>query len=215
VSPPRESIEAKICGVNTADSFDAAYAAGADWIGFVFFPRSPRYVTPDTAAALSARRPGGPGRVGLFVEPDDAAVATVLAALDLDALQIYATADRAAALRVRFDRPVWHAVGVAAAADLPRAAPGIDRLLIEAKPPPAATRPGGNAARFDWSLLAGWQAPLPWVLAGGLDPDNVGEAIRTAGARAVDVSSGVEAAAGVKDPARIRAFIDAVRAAKS
>ncbi len=207
------TVRVKICGVNAPAAFDAAHDGGADWIGFVFFARSPRYVTPAQAAALSARRPGGPPRVGLFVAPEDAAVEAALAALPLDALQVYASAERAAALRIRFDRPVWHAVGVAAAADLPLAASAIDRLVIEAKPPPDATRPGGNAARFDWSVLAGWQPPVPWILAGGLDPDNVADAIRIAAAPAVDVSSGVESAPGVKDPARIRAFLAAARAA--
>ncbi len=203
----------KICGVNAPAAFDAAYDAGADWLGFVFFPRSPRYVGPDAAAALSGRRPGGPGRVGLFVEPEDDVVAAALAALPLDALQVYAAPARAAALHARFGVPVWLAVGVAAAADLPPAIAGIDRLVIEAKPPSGATRPGGNATRFDWSVLAGWAAPLPWILAGGLDAGNVAHAIRIAGAPAVDVSSGVESAPGVKDPALIRRFLAAARSA--
>ncbi len=203
----------KVCGINSEAAFDEAVAAGADWIGFVFFPPSPRFVTPARAGALSARQPGGPPRVGLFVDPSEAEIAAALAALSLDILQLYAPPERAAALGRRFGRPVWRAVGVATRADLPAAADGADALLIEAKAPPEATRPGGNAMRFDWSLLAGWVAPAPWVLAGGLEPENVGAAIAASGARAVDVSSGVESAPGVKDPARIRAFIAAARAA--
>ena len=129
----------------------------------------------------------------------------------LDILQLYGAVDLAA-LRARFGLPIWRAVGVATAADLPVAAGGADRLLVEAKPPPDATRPGGNAVRFDWSLLRGWHAPAPWILAGGLTVDNVAEAIRITGAWAVDVSSGVERTHGVKDPALIRAFIANARA---
>jgi phosphoribosylanthranilate isomerase len=203
----------KVCGINSEAAFDEAVAAGADWIGFVFFLPSPRFVTPARAAALSARHAGGPPRVGLFVDPSEAEIAAVLAALPLDILQLYAAPERAALLGRRFERPVWRAVGVAARADLPLDVNGEAALLIEAKAPPEATRPGGNALRFDWSLLGGWQAPGPWVLAGGLDPENVGAAIAVSGACAVDVSSGVESAPGVKDPARIRAFIAAARAA--
>ena len=205
------SVRVKICGINGAAAIDAAVAAGADWIGFVFFPPSPRAVTPAQAAELAARHPDGPLRVGLFVDPAEADVAGALAALRLDVLQLYAAPERAAALRARFGLPVWRAVGVAVAADLPAAADGADALLIEAKPPPGATRPGGNAARIDWAMLRGWTAPAPWILAGGLTPDNVGAAIRASGAGAVDVSSGVESAPGVKDPALIRAFVRAAR----
>ena len=203
----------KICGINDPDAFDAAVAAGADWVGFVFFPPSPRAVAAAQAASLSGRRPGGPARVGLFVDPTDAEVASVLAALPLDVLQVYAVPERAAELRARFMRPVWLAVAVSGAADLPAAAAGVDALLLEAKPPAGAANPGGNAQRFDWSVLGGWSPPAPWILAGGLDPENVAEAIRITGAAAVDVSSGVERARGVKDPARIAAFAAAARAA--
>jgi phosphoribosylanthranilate isomerase len=200
------TVQVKICGINDAPSFDTAVAAGADWVGFNFFPPSPRYVTPARAAELSARSPGGPRRVGLFVDPAPDAIAAALDALPLDTLQLYGAVD-IAALHARFGLPIWRAVGVATAADLPAAADGVDRLLVEAKPPPGATRPGGNAARFDWSLLRGWRAPAPWILAGGLTPNNVAAAIGISGAPAVDVSSGVERAPGVKDPALIRAFI--------
>jgi phosphoribosylanthranilate isomerase len=199
-------VRVKICGINDAAAFDAVVAAGADYVGLNFFPPSPRYVTPAQAAALSARHPAGPLRVGLFVDPTAEAIAAALDAVRLDALQLYGRMD-IAALRERFGLPVWRAIGVDAAADLPHDAGGADALLLEAKPPPAATRPGGNAARFDWSLLRHWTAPAPWVLAGGLTPDNVAEAIRMTGATTVDVSSGVERSRGVKDPALIRAFI--------
>jgi phosphoribosylanthranilate isomerase len=201
------TVRVKICGITDAAAIDAAAAAGADWLGFNFFPPSPRFVSPEQAAALSARRPGGPGRVGLLVEPEDAAIEAVLAALRPDALQLYAGAARVRAVRARFGVPVWRAVGVGARDDLPAAMEGADALLIESKPPKDATRPGGNARAFDWSLLHGWAAPGPWLLGGGLDPDNVAAAIAATGAAAVDVSSGVESAPGRKDPALIRRFI--------
>jgi phosphoribosylanthranilate isomerase len=207
------TIRVKICGINDAASFDAAVAAGADWVGFVFFPPSPRAITPAQAASLSSRAMAGPGRVGLFVDPTDADVAAVFTQLKLDALQVYATPKRTDALRRRFGVPVWQAVGVSDASHLPHHAGEADRLVIEAKPPAEATRPGGNARRFDWSVLRGWRAPVPWTLAGGLCPANVGAAIAATGAKAVDVSSGVERAPGVKDPALIRAFVEATRMA--
>jgi phosphoribosylanthranilate isomerase len=204
-------IGVKICGINDPVAFDTALDAGADWVGFVFFPASPRFVTPKTAAALSARTAGGPPRVGLFVNPTEAAIATVLATVKLDVLQIYGAVDALAAIRERFGLPIWRAVGISAATDLPTDPLGVDRLLIEAKPPAGADRPGGNAATFDWSLLNRWTAPAPWMLAGGLTPNNISRAIRETGASAVDVSSGVESRKGVKDPALIRAFIAAAR----
>jgi len=205
-------VRVKICGITTDDGMDAAVAAGADWVGFNFFPASPRYVTPARAAELGAR-PGVPATVGLFVQPTDAEIEATLAMVSLDILQLYTDAPRAAAIRARFARPVWRPVGVATAADLPREADGVDAWLIEAKPPPGATRPGGNAALFDWTILAGWRASRPWLLAGGLTPDNVAEAIRATAAPAVDVASGVEREKGRKDPALIAAFAAAVRAA--
>ncbi len=205
------SVRVKICGITSPDGFDAAIDAGADWLGFVFFPPSPRFVTPAAAAALSARRPGGPPRVGLFVNPTAEAIAHVLATMSLDILQLYGAVD-APVLRSRFGLAVWHAVGVDTAADLPVDTAGADALVLEAKPPPDATRPGGNAAAFDWSLLQGWASPAPWILAGGLTPDNVAQAVHAAGATAVDVSSGVETMPGVKDPVLIRRFIANARA---
>jgi len=197
--------QVKICGINDAAAFDTAIECGADWIGFNFFPPSPRYVTPDQAAALSARTSSGPLRVGLFVRPTPRVIAATLDVVRLDALQLY-DADLAA-IRRQFALELWRAVGVESEADLPHDAAGADRLLIEAKAPPGATRPGGNAVRFEWSLLRDWRAPAPWILAGGLTPDNVAEAIRITGAEAVDVSSGVESSPGVKNPDLIRRFI--------
>jgi len=201
----------KICGVNDAVAFDTVIATAADYVGFVFFPPSPRFVSPAQAAALSARHAGGPRRVALLVQPDDDLVAEVVATLRPDILQLYAPVVRVAELRARFGLPVWRAVGVSHASDLPASADGADALLIEAKPPTAATRPGGNATVFDWSLLAGWKPGYDWLLAGGLTPGNVAEAIAITGAPGVDVSSGVETAPGVKDAAMIRAFVAAVR----
>jgi phosphoribosylanthranilate isomerase len=200
------TVQIKICGINDPVAFDTAIAAGADWVGFVFFPPSPRYVTPAQAAELSARSTGGPSRVGLFVDPSPDLINDTLEAVRLDALQLYGTLDLPA-VRARFGLQVWRPIGVDSAIDLPADAGGADRLVLEAKPPPAATRPGGNAVSFDWSLLRGWAAPVPWTLAGGLTADNVAEAIRVTGAKAVDVSSGVERARGVKEPALIRAFV--------
>lgn len=201
----------KICGVNDAVAFDTAIEAAVDWVGFVFFPASPRFVTPAQAAALSARHAGGPKRVALLVKPDDDLVTDVVANLRPDILQLYAPPTRVAELRARFGLPVWRAVGVSQAADLPASTDGADALLIEAKPKPDATRPGGNATVFDWSLLTGWKPGYDWLLAGGLTPDNVTAAIAATGAPGVDVSSGVESTPGVKDAALIRAFVAAVR----
>jgi phosphoribosylanthranilate isomerase len=204
--------QVKICGINDMAAFDAAVEAGADWLGFVFFPGSPRYVTPALAAELSVRSPGGPPRVGLFVDPTEELIATTLEAVQLDILQLYSVRSTTA-FRDRFGLPVWPAVGVASVADLPTDAGGADRLLIEAKPPPGASRPGGNAVTLDWSLLRGWRAPTSWILGGGLTTANVAEAIDVSGAPAVDVSSGVESAPGTKDPALIRAFIASAKLA--
>ncbi|MDR3538619.1 MAG: phosphoribosylanthranilate isomerase [Acetobacteraceae bacterium] len=206
------AVKVKICGINDPVAFDTAIEASADWVGFVFFPASPRFVTPARAAALSARHAGGPPRVGLFVDPTAEAIEAALGTVHLDVLQVYGTVD-VPGLRARFGLPIWRAVGIAREADLPASALDADALLLEAKAPPTATRPGGNAQTFDWSLLRGWQAPAPWLLAGGLTPANVAEAIRITGATAVDVSSGVERQRGEKDPALIRAFIAAARKA--
>jgi phosphoribosylanthranilate isomerase len=203
----------KICGVNDPAAMHAAAAAGADLVGLVFFPPSPRAVTPERAASLAMP---GPGKVGLFVDPTDDQIAAVLAALPLDLIQLHGeeTPARCAAVRARFGLPVMKALGIAAASDLDALAdyaPAVDRFLLDAKAPPGAPLPGGNAAAFDWTLTAGRVIPRPWLLAGGLTPLNVAAAIAASGAPGVDVSSGVEKARGVKDPALIAAFIGAAR----
>ncbi len=209
----------KICGVNDAAAMDAAVAAGADAVGFVFYPPSPRAVVPAQAAALSARAPqaAAPLRVGLFVDPTDAQIAAVLTALRLDLIQLHGAESpaRCAEIRERFGTAVMKALGVAQADDLEALAdyaPVVDRFLLDAKPSPAATLPGGNAESFDWTLTAGRAVPRPWLLAGGLTPENVARAIRESGAPGVDVSSGVERMRGVKDPALIARFVAAAKA---
>lgn len=201
------STRVKICGINDP----AAYAAAAlaDWVGFVFFPPSPRFVTPTQAASLA--KPGGPAKVGLFVDPSDDDITATLMLIPLDVLQVHAAPARAAALRAQFGRPVWRVVGVKAAADLPSQPEGVDALLLDAQAPADACLPGGNATAFEWAVLRGWTAPMPWLLAGGLTPGTVRDAADRTGAPAVDVSSGVERSRGVKDPALISAFIRAVR----
>jgi phosphoribosylanthranilate isomerase len=204
----------KICGMNNAEAMAVASDEGADYIGFVFFPRSPRFVTATQAAGIRATRPNGPPTVGLFVQPTLDDIATVLATIPLDIFQIYGDPALARSIRQQFGRPVWLARGVSAAADLcaaEQATEGLDGIMIESKPPPGATRPGGNATALDWSLLSGWRPKVPWLLAGGLTPENVGEAAAQSAATAVDVSSGVESAPGVKDLTLIRAFIKASR----
>ena len=197
----------KICGVNDAAAFDAVVDAQADFLGLVFFPASPRFVTAVQAQALSVRHDGGPRRVGLFVKPSDAEIGAVLDVLKLDVLQVYADAARAREIKARFGLPVWRAIGVAAEHDLPADDEGLDGFVIEAKPPVGATRPGGNAIKMDWSLLKSWEAPGFWLLGGGLNQENIGRAIRESGALAVDVSSGVETAPGKKSPSLIAAFV--------
>ncbi len=201
----------KICGINDALAFDTATEAGADWIGFVFFALSPRHVTPQAAAALSGRVTGGSLRVGLFVDPTMAVINRVLDTVNLDVLQIYGALNHLDEIKARSGLPFWRPVGINGAADLPTDALNADRLVLEAKPPIAATRPGGNATTFDWGILREWSAPAPWVLAGGLTPENVAMAIQETEADAVDVSSGVERSKGIKDATLIRAFIAAAK----
>ena len=205
--------EIKICGLRDAAGYDAAVSAGADLVGFVFFPPSPRHVTPAQAGALVG---GAPLRVGLFVDAEDALIEAALAGAALDILQLHGAESpaRCAEVRARFGRPVMKAIGVATAADLAALAdyaPVVDRFLLDAKAPPDATLPGGNAAVFDWSVLAHVTIPRPWLLAGGLHPGNVAAAIAATGAPGVDVSSGVESRRGVKDAGLIAAFCRAAR----
>jgi phosphoribosylanthranilate isomerase len=199
----------KICGVTSEAAFDAVVEAGADYVGLNFFVPSPRFVTPARAAALSARHTGGPLRVGLFVQPTDAEIEAVLQAVKLDILQIYADAIKIEAIKQQLKMPVWRAIGVSTRAELPTETR--DGYIIESKPPPGATRPGGNATLMDFGLLTGWKSPSPWLLAGGLTLENVAHAIAQTGAPGVDVSSGVETAPGEKSPDLIKKFIEEVR----
>jgi phosphoribosylanthranilate isomerase len=202
----------KICGVTTPAAIEACIEADVDWVGFVFFERSPRAITGPAAARLAARLPATIATVGLFVEPDDPSIEAVLAAVPLTALQLYAPDDRVDEIRRRFGLPAWHAKPVATAVELPSRT-NADRLVIEAKSL-GSDRPGGNAARLDWTMLRGWNPPAPWLLAGGLTPANVGDAIAVSGAPAVDVSSGVEDGPGSKDPRAILAFTRTARSAQ-
>ena len=206
----------KICGISEAAALDAAVRARADHAGFVFFPPSPRHVSPAQAATLAERAGDRIGRVGLFVDAADALLAEAVAAARLTAIQLHGseTPNRAAEIRAHFGLPVWKAVSVASAADIERAAAwadAVDLVLFDAKTP-KGTLPGGMGLSFDWSLLAAWKNRAPWGLAGGLTPANVAEAIALTGAPLVDTSSGVEAAPGVKDPDLIAQFCRAARA---
>ncbi|KDE19745.1 N-(5'-phosphoribosyl)anthranilate isomerase [Acetobacter aceti 1023] len=201
----------KICGITEEAGLDACIEYGADWIGFVFFERSPRYVSASRAAVLGKRVTNNIKKVGLFVNPDDTTLKQVLDQVELDILQVYTTPDRALQIQNQFGRPVWVSIPVAVKGDLPSQCP-VQRILIEPKPPVDALRPGGNAQQLNWNLLQGWKPTYPWMLAGGLNPENVGQAVAITGAPAVDVSSGVESAPGIKNPRAIARFIHNARA---
>lgn len=206
----------KICGLNSPAAFQAAREAGADMAGFVFYPASPRAVTPAEAASIIGDA-GGLRRVGLFVDPSDTQLAAVLDRVRLDLLQLHGreAPARVAEVRRKFGVPVMKAFGIAESSDLDRVRAELwatDWVMLDAKPPPQADRPGGNATCFDWSLLAGLQLKKPWLLAGGLTAANVAQAIAIADPTGVDVSSGVEQAPGIKDPARVAAFVHAAKA---
>jgi phosphoribosylanthranilate isomerase len=210
----------KICGLTTAEALDAAIAAGADMGGFVFFAPSPRNLALDTARALGARVQGRLRKVALSVDADDELLADSIAALKPDLLQLHGkeTPDRVRAVKARFKLPVMKAIAVERAADLAAVSRYVgvaDRLIFDARAPREATRPGGLGKAFDWRLLANLDPALPFMLSGGLDADNVAEALRITHAPGVDVSSGVERAPGVKDPDKIRAFVRAAREAAS
>ena len=205
----------KICGLTDAGAVEAAIRGRADYAGFVFYPPSPRNVTPAQAAELAARAAGRVSRVGLFVDADDQALGDAVVAARLDVLQLHGqeTPERAAQLKARFGLPVWKALSVASGADVARAAAyagAADLILFDAKTP-KGTLPGGMGLSFDWSLVAHWRGPMAWGLAGGLTPANVAQAARLTGAPLVDTSSGVESAPGVKDTGLIADFCRAVR----
>lgn len=213
------AIEIKICGLSTPATLEAALAAGADMVGLNFFAASPRYVTLAEAAALAAIARGRTTIVALVVDADDDVLAALKAAVAPDTLQLHGkeTVQRVADIRARFALPVMKAIGVSDAADiaLARRYVGIaDHLLLDAKPPRKADAlPGGNGLAFDWQLVSDLDPPLPFMLSGGLDAENVGAAMRLVRPAGVDVSSGVESAPGRKDETKIRAFIAAARAA--
>ena len=209
-------MQAKICGLTTPESIAAAVDAGAAYVGFVFFAKSPRHLSLELAAELAAGVPANVQKVALTVNADNAALDELVLKVPVDILQLHGSESpaRVAEVKARYGLPVMKAVGVADAADLPQLdayAKVADQLLVDAKPPKDATLPGGNGLAFDWRLIAGRKWSVPWMLAGGLNPDNVAAAMRLTGATMVDVSSGVESAPGVKDLDKIAAF---VRAAK-
>ena len=207
-------IRVKICGLRTPADVTAVARAGAAYAGFVFFAKSPRNVTLPEARLAALAAPPGLAKVALTVDADDATLDAIVEAVPLDMLQLHGheSPDRVAQVRARYRLPVMKAIGLADESDLPAIfafSTVADQILIDAKPPRGADLPGGNGLAFDWRLLAGRRWLRPWMLAGGLTAENVGEALRLTGARQVDVSSGVESAPGVKDAARIAAFVAA------
>jgi phosphoribosylanthranilate isomerase len=209
-------ISVKICGLREPEHVMAAADAGARYVGFVFFPKSPRHLEIADAAALAAQVPVGICKVALTVNADDAMLDALTAAVPLDMLQLHGKESpaRVAEVKDRYGLPVMKAIGVGERADLAQldAYAGVaDQILVDAKPPKGADLPGGNGLAFDWTLLQGRIWRCPWMLAGGLTPENVAEAIRRTGARQLDVSSGVESSAGVKDAALIRSLVQAAR----
>ncbi|MCE0505170.1 phosphoribosylanthranilate isomerase [Roseivivax sp. GX 12232] len=211
-------VRVKICGLTREADVAAAAEAGAAYLGFVFFPKSPRNVEVAQARALALSAPVGRAKVGLFVSPEDALLDAVLAEVPLDMIQLHGreSPERVAEIRARMGLPVMKALGVSSEADLAEvAAYGrvADQLLIDAKAPEGAPLPGGNGLAFDWRLVQGRRWPVPWMLAGGLTPENAGRAVSMTGAVQLDVSSGVESEPGLKDAGKIRAFIESAQGA--
>ncbi|WP_299296533.1 phosphoribosylanthranilate isomerase [uncultured Tateyamaria sp.] len=210
-------VSVKICGLSHPEHVSAAVAAGAGYVGFVFFPKSPRNVSIETARALALEVPVGVAKVALVVNADDAFLDRLVAEVPLDFLQLHGqeSPERVAEVKARYGLPVMKAVGVAGPEDLAKLDTYMrvaDQILVDAKPPKDANLPGGNGVAFDWRLIAGRRWPVPWMLAGGLSRDNVAEAVRITGARQVDLSSAVETAPGQKDSGLIHAFLDTVKA---
>jgi phosphoribosylanthranilate isomerase len=207
-------VDAKICGLSTPETLEAAVRFGARFVGFVSYPKSPRHIATETMRALGALVPKTVTRVGLFVDPDDALLDEKLATGALDLLQLHGgeTPERVAAIKQRTGKPVMKVIKVGARDDIARGiaayAAVADRLMFDTAD---GTLPGGNAKAFDWTFLSAQTVPLPWLLAGGLTPGNVAEAVKVTGARTVDVSSGVEATRGVKSIELIRAFLERVK----
>jgi phosphoribosylanthranilate isomerase len=205
----------KICGLGRPE--DVVACAKAAYVGFVFFEKSPRHLSLGAAKSLAIKVPVGIAKVALTVNADDATLDQLLDTVPLDMLQLHGTEtpDRVVEVRQRYGLPVMKAVGIADESDLPALAEYgsvADQILVDAKPPRDADLPGGNGLTFDWRLIAGRRWAVPWMLAGGLTPDNVADAVRLTGATQVDVSSGVESAPGVKDPLRIASFIRSAQA---
>jgi phosphoribosylanthranilate isomerase len=205
-------VSAKICGLSTPETVDAAAQAGARYIGFVIFPPSPRAVTPAQAAELAQRVPPGIAKVGLVVDPDDALLDEIARVVPLDMIQVHKVHDpqRLAQIGARVGLPMIAAAPIASADDVDEAlriAEPAQIVLFDAKPAQDATLPGGNGIAFDWRLLSTRRIPKTWMLAGGLTPENVADAVALTGAKHVDVSSGVESAPGVKDAQKIEAFV--------
>lgn len=206
------TVDVKICGINTAEACEAAVSGGAKMLGFVFYPKSPRAVTPMEARALMGLVPDGVTKVALMVDPDDFDVGAICRQLPVDLIQLHGqeTAERIADIKAVTGLPVMKAVGIQGADDIQRAhgyEAVAERILLDAKAPEGAGLPGGNALSFDWQLIRGETWEKPWMLAGGLNAGNLGEAVRTSGASFVDVSSGVEDAPGVKSAVKIREFL--------
>jgi phosphoribosylanthranilate isomerase len=212
-----QRVTAKICGLSTADTVGASIRHGASHLGFNFFPKSPRYVTAERAAALTGLVPAHIGKVGIFVDPDDALLDQAIRIGGVDALQLHGQEppERLAAIRVRYPTiGLWKAISVRTRADLDAARlyrPVADLILYDAKTP-EGTLPGGMGLRFDWTLLDGFTHPQRWALSGGIDAGNVSDAAGRTGARLIDTSSGVESAPGIKDVDKIAAFLQRVAA---
>ncbi len=209
-------ISVKICGLREARHVKAACESGARYIGFMFFAKSPRYVTPESATALAQIVPPGVAKVAVTVNADDALLDKITETVPLDMLQLHGSEspERVTEVRARYGLPVMKALGIADAEDLdkvPAYEAVADQLLLDAKPPKNAALPGGNGLTFDWRLIAGRTWAKPWMLSGGLSPDNLAQAVQLTGAQQVDLSSGVETAPGVKDSGLIRAFLAAAR----
>lgn len=213
-----EDIRMKFCGLTEPADIPAAILAGATYLGFNFFSRSPRFVDLETAELMAGSVPPGVAKVSLTVDADNATLDAITHRVPLDFLQLHGaeSPERVAEVTARTGLPVIKVVGISGPEDLPKIdaySRVADQILVDAKPPKGADRPGGNAVSFDWSLISGRRWPVPWILAGGLTAENVAEAIRATGARQVDVASGIESAPGVKDAERMRAFAEAARAA--
>ena len=210
-------VSVKICGISTVDDVRACAGAGANYMGLVFFEKSPRNITIPAARDLALAAPMGLAKVALVVNPSDAELDAIAGTVPLDMIQLHGreTPERVAEVKARYGLPVMKAVGIADANDLPKLESyfGVaDQILVDAKPPKGGELPGGNGLSFDWRLIAGRRWPCPWMLAGGLTPENVAEAVKMTGTKQVDVSSGIEDAPGQKNAELIQKFVQSSRA---